>query len=90
MCSRPKVRQLGTLVAELEDNPAERGNTAARELVKLLMEVHGTALERMMEFVFESGAAGREIIAKAGEERNGAAAPCCCTRCIRTIWNLAC
>jgi hypothetical protein len=63
-----KVRQLGTLVGELEESPAERGNNTARELVKLLMEVHGTAIERLLEIAFESGAAGQGIIAKAGED----------------------
>ena len=37
---------------------------AARELVQLLMEVHGTGLERILELVFESGAGGEAMINK--------------------------
>jgi Fe-S cluster biogenesis protein NfuA len=63
-----KVRQLGTLVGELDAAQGDRGNAAARELVQLLMEVHGTALERMLEIVFDSGALGEAIIQQAGED----------------------
>jgi len=47
-----KVRQLGTLVGDLEQMPGDGSKVAARELVQLLMEVHGKGLERMMEIVF--------------------------------------
>jgi hypothetical protein len=57
-----KIRQLGSLVGELDAMQGDRSSAAARELVKLLMEVHGTALERMLEIVFESGALGEAII----------------------------
>jgi hypothetical protein len=63
-----KIRQLGRLVGELDTMQGDRSTTAARELVKLLMEVHGTALERMLEIVFESGAPGEAIIQRAGED----------------------
>jgi Fe-S cluster biogenesis protein NfuA len=63
-----KIRQLGALVGELDAMPGGGGNTAARELVQLLMEVHGTALNRMLEIVYESGESGEAIIAKAGED----------------------
>jgi NifU-like domain len=63
-----KIRQLGSLVGELEAVNAGGGNAATRELVQLLMEVHGTALERMMEIIFESGVPGEAIIQKAGED----------------------
>lgn len=63
-----KVRQLGTLVGELDQMPAGGSRVAARELVQLLMEVHGTGLERMMELVFESGASGDVMINKLAED----------------------
>ena len=53
-----KMRQLGTLVGELDQMPGGGSKVAARELVQLLMEVHGTGLERIMELVFESGGNG--------------------------------
>jgi hypothetical protein len=63
-----KIRQLGSLVDGLDSAKEDRGSAAARELVQLLMEVHGTALERMMEIIFESGTLGEAIIQKAGED----------------------
>lgn len=63
-----KIRQLGALVGELDAMPGGGSNTAARELVQLLMEVHGTALNRLLEIVYESGESGEAIIAKAGED----------------------
>jgi hypothetical protein len=63
-----KIRQLGMLVGELDQMPGGGSKTAARELVQLLMEVHGTGLERMMEIVFESGAAGEALIDKLGRD----------------------
>jgi hypothetical protein len=50
-----KMRKLGTLVGELDQMPGGGSKVATRELVQLLMEVHRTGLERMMELVFDSG-----------------------------------
>jgi hypothetical protein len=63
-----KVRQLGTLVGELDQTPGPSSKVAARELVQLLMEVHGTGLERIMELVFESGGEGEAIIGRLGQD----------------------
>jgi len=63
-----KLRQLGALVGQLERLPGNGSGVAAREIVQLLMDVHGTALNRMMEIAFESGASGPEIIAKYGSD----------------------
>jgi hypothetical protein len=63
-----KVRQLGTLVGDLEQMPGGCSKVAARELVQLLMEVHGTGLERIMEIVFESGPEGEAMIARLGQD----------------------
>lgn len=64
---REKIRRLGELVAGLDALPGDK-NAAARELVQLLLDVHGTALQRMMEIVFDSGPAGKAIILKTGED----------------------
>ena len=50
-----KMRQLGTLVGELDQMPGGGSKVAARELVQLLMEVHRSGLERIMELVFQAG-----------------------------------
>jgi hypothetical protein len=67
-----KMRLLGTLVGELDQMPGAGSKVAARELVQLLMEVHGTGLERMMELVSESGreagAPGKAIINRFGQD----------------------
>jgi len=63
-----RLRQLGTLVGELDQMPDGGAKIAARELVQLLMEVHGAALERIMETVFEAGSLGEAIIAKFGQD----------------------
>ena len=63
-----KVRQLGALVGELDQTPGNGSNVAAREMVQLLMEVHGTGLERIMELVFDSGAEGEAMIGKLGQD----------------------
>jgi hypothetical protein len=63
-----KVRQLGTLVGELDQMPGSGPKVAARELVQLLMEVHGAGLERIMELVFESGTEGEAIIGRLGQD----------------------
>jgi hypothetical protein len=63
-----KMRQLGTLVGELDQVPGGGSKVAARELVQLLMEVHRTGLERMMELVFESGREGGAITDRFGQD----------------------
>jgi Fe-S cluster biogenesis protein NfuA len=63
-----KIRQLGTLVGELSDAPEDSSKVAAREMVQLLMEVHGAGLERIMELVFESGEHGEAIINRLAQD----------------------
>jgi hypothetical protein len=63
-----KVRQLGALVGELDQMPGSGSKVAARDLVQLLMEVHGTGLERIMELVFESGPEGEALIGRFGQD----------------------
>ena len=67
-----KMRQLGALVGELDQMPGGNSKVATRELVQLLMEVHGSGLERMMELVLESvrepGAPGKAIIDRFGQD----------------------
>ncbi len=63
-----QVKQLGNLIAQFENLPDGPQKTAAKELVQLLMDVHGAGLERMMEIVFESGVAGPDLIDKLGQD----------------------
>jgi Fe-S cluster biogenesis protein NfuA len=63
-----QVKQLGKLIAEFDQLPDSPQKAAARELVQLLMDVHGTGLERMMEIVFESIDSGQAVIDKLGQD----------------------
>ncbi|HEY6845425.1 MAG TPA: NifU family protein [Terracidiphilus sp.] len=63
-----RVRQLGQLIAHFDQLPESPQKVAARELVQLLMEVHGTGLERMMEIIFESGDSGQGVIDQLGQD----------------------
>ena len=65
-----KMRRLGALVGELDQGPGGGSKVAARELVQLLMEVHRTGLERIMELVFQAGtgASGGAIIDRLGQD----------------------
>jgi hypothetical protein len=63
-----RVQQLGKLIAELEQMPDSPLKVATGELVHLLMEVHGTGIERMMEIVFDSQSTGPETVDKLGND----------------------
>lgn len=63
-----RIRQLGILVGELDQMPDGGPKVAARELIQLLMEVHGSGLERMMEIAFEAGEAGEQLIGQFGKD----------------------
>lgn len=65
---KEKIQKLGILVGELESAPSDRNNGPARELIQLLMEVHGTAIEQLLEIVFDSGPSGEAILLKAGDD----------------------
>ena len=63
-----QIRQLGKLVAEFDQLPDSAAKSAGKELVQLLMDVHGRGLERAMEIVFDSGNFAPGIIDKLGQD----------------------
>jgi Fe-S cluster biogenesis protein NfuA len=63
-----KIRQLGALVGELDVLPGNSGQGTARELVQLLLEIHSSGLERIMEIIDESGEPGEGIILRVGQD----------------------
>ncbi len=65
---REQVNQLGKLIAQFDNLPDGPQKVAGKELVQLLMDVHGAGLERMMEIIFESGSEGSAIIDKLGQD----------------------
>ena len=65
---RECVQQMATLAAELENITDDKTRASAKELVHLLMELHGTGLERIMEAVFAAGEPGAAMIDKLAAE----------------------
>jgi Fe-S cluster biogenesis protein NfuA len=65
---RERVRQMAELAADLEHISDEKIRASAKELVHLLMELHGSGLERIMETVFAAGEPGAAIIDKLSRE----------------------
>ena len=63
-----KVKQLGNLIAQFDHLPDGPQKAAGRELVQLLMDVHGAGLERVLEIAFESDASGPVLIDKLGQD----------------------
>jgi Fe-S cluster biogenesis protein NfuA len=63
-----QIRQLGKLITQFDQFPDGPQKIACKVLVQLLLDVHGTGLERMMEIVFEGGSQGPSIIDKLGKD----------------------
>lgn len=63
-----QVRQLGELIARFDQMPDSSQKAAGKELIQLLMEVHGQGLERMLEIAFESEESGRVLIDRMGKD----------------------
>jgi len=64
-----RVQKIGRLVQDLESIADPAARAGAKELVQLLMDLHGTALERVMEIVFQSGESGPTVIDELGQDR---------------------
>ena len=64
-----RVQKIGGLVQDLESIADPAARAAAKELVQLLMDLHGTALERVMEIVFQSGESGPTVIDELGQDQ---------------------
>jgi Fe-S cluster biogenesis protein NfuA len=65
---RQRLQRLSGLVRELEEVADPKVRSATKELVQLLMDLHGAAIERMMEKVFEGGETGRQVIDEFGAD----------------------
>jgi Fe-S cluster biogenesis protein NfuA len=59
---RERIQQMGTLAAELENIADAKIRASAKELVHLLMELHGAGLEKIMETIFAAGGPGSAMI----------------------------
>ena len=63
-----RVQKIGGLVHDLETIADPASRAAAKELVQLLMDLHGTGLERILDVVFQSGDPGPRIIDELGQD----------------------
>jgi len=65
---RQRLQRLSGLVRELDEVADPKTRSATKEVVQLLMDLHGAAIERMMERVFEVGETGQHIIDQFGTD----------------------
>jgi Fe-S cluster biogenesis protein NfuA len=63
-----KVQRIGELVSDLEDIADPEARASAKALVQLLLDLHGAALERMMEVVAKCGDTGQQTIDELGRD----------------------
>lgn len=63
-----RVQKIGQLVRDLETVADPAARAATKELVQLLMDMHGAGLERVMEIVFHSGDPGARLINELGQD----------------------
>jgi hypothetical protein len=63
-----RVQKIGQLVRDLETVADPAARAATKELVQLLMDMHGAGLERVMEIVFQSGEQGAGLIEELGQD----------------------
>ncbi len=63
-----RVQKIGELVHEMETIADPAARASAKALVQLLMDLHGTGLERILEIVFSSGDGGARVIDELGED----------------------
>lgn len=56
-----RMQKIEALTQEVEALPDENARAKAIELMQLLMEYHGAAIERIMEIIAKTGAAGKVI-----------------------------
>lgn len=61
-----RIQHISELVRQIEDIGDPVTRATSRELVQLLMELHGAGLEKMMEIVVQAGDRGQNIIDEFG------------------------
>jgi Fe-S cluster biogenesis protein NfuA len=63
-----RIQRISGLVNELDSIVDPAARSAAKHLIQLLMELHGTALERMLEVTFAFGDPGKSLIDQFGRD----------------------
>ena len=57
-----QLRRMEELIHALNGTPESQLSAQARELVQLLLKLHGDPLERMLDLIHESSVAGQQLI----------------------------
>jgi Fe-S cluster biogenesis protein NfuA len=63
-----RVQRIEGLVHDLETVADPAARSTAKELIQVLMDLHATSLERILEIVFQSGNAGTAVIDELGQD----------------------
>ncbi len=63
-----RIQRIGELVQSLETIADPASRAATKDLVQLIMDMHGAGLERILEIVFESGEAGAKVMDQLGQD----------------------
>jgi len=63
-----RVRRIGALVDEIETIADPASRSSVRQLVQLVMEFHGMALDRTLEVLADGGEAGMSFIEQLGRD----------------------
>ncbi len=63
-----KVQRIGELVADMENITDPEARVSAKALVQLLLDLHSTGLERVLEIVSKNEATGQQTIDDLGED----------------------
>jgi len=63
-----RLESIETVIRQIEATADPNVRTAARELVQLVMELHGTGLERIMEILRAGGDSGEALLGTLGRD----------------------
>ena len=63
-----RIQRIAGLVQELDSVADPASRAAGKELVQLLMDLHGTGLNRILEVIFRSNEAGGQLIDELGRD----------------------
>ena len=80
---RDRIGQITALIDEIQKLPDLRVRKQVQDIVQRLLDLHGTAFERVLDRIASTGPAGLELIDSAGARPSSSAACCCFTDCIR-------
>src|SRR4051812_35879119 len=57
-----RIRRIEDLVRRMEAIPEPASRDTAQALMEAILDLHGAAMERMMEIVFDAGESGKGLV----------------------------